>query len=200
MASTLRLSSHCNKSLFKTCQRSFSSKPQYGDQFLERYTPKDYNTDLMRSAMNKSDTELPENKNASSKLKSKYKIQLPTYNDESSQSKKRIQNKSNKNTDTTPKNVLDGNSKLLKKFNNESDIYIRGNTPFVNRKYETLVEQVNNAPSGKSLDEFGQHTNVRSAYQAQEGDYLEGMGMDDGFANARKEAKQMQKYPMKVHV
>eukprot|EP00483_Globobulimina_turgida_P013448 UN13472 len=119
------------------------------------------------------------------KLRNKYQIQLPVHI-----STKQAQ-QSQETKEFQPLDIFENKSQLLHKFNEESNIYIRGNTEYINRKYEPLIEQVNNI---KSLDDASQHT----AYDhGNDTDYMRNdmncMENDDF------ETEKTSKVPMKLH-
>mmetsp|Transcript_683 Transcript_683/g.1023 ORF Transcript_683/g.1023 Transcript_683/m.1023 type:complete len:257 (-) Transcript_683:474-1244(-) len=126
MAACVSVKQH--KSLFRICQRSFASdkprRPRYGASFFAFSPSKDYNTDLMKSVQQRANTAKHKTMN---KLRKQRQIQLPKAS-----------------TASSSNDVLNGSSKLSSKFNQDSDVYIRANTAFVNRKYEPLSEQVSN--------------------------------------------------------
>ena len=120
-------------------------------------------------------------------------MQLPVYQSNNKQSSKRAQNRRNESPSSrSPDNdILNGDSKLLKKFNQESDIYIRYNTQFINRKYEPLIEQVDNLS--------GALENVHTGKTAMQQQWDQ-MESTEDFRTDKKSDQKMNEKPMKLHV
>eukprot|EP01084_Bolivina_argentea_P246911 413127_1 len=181
------------KSLFNIYKRSFCSQGKKKDfpkfrkfrtpgfsKWFRDIEPKQYNTELMESSDRKKITS-----KISNKLHNKYKIQLPIHSE----------------TKTQPTNVLQGKSQLLKKFNTESDIYIRGNTQYVNRKYEPLIEQVDQIDN-LDISEQSQDTKHKQPYDSYGNynymdDQLSSMDGSDNFDTFKTD--KMNEKPMKLH-
>eukprot|EP01083_Nonionella_stella_P235428 827837_1 len=171
--------------LFNVSKRWTHQKSHFKHKYVSELQPPDYNTDLMSSSQNKR-----KRSKLSDNLRAKYQIQLPIYKGTAREQ----HNKPKQSTETA--NVLQGESKLLHKFNQESDVYIKGNTQFINRKYEPLIEQLEHIT--KPL-ESAAHTNVT---QTEMNSTLHGMdGTDDfDFEGVRKQSEDIgPKSPMKLH-
>ena len=147
-------------------------------------TVHDQTSDLMKSVRARKAESVPSK--TSKELRQKHCIELPVL------TPRKRGLRAQKRGESV--DVLQGKSKLLNKLNQESDVYILGNTPFINRKYEPLVEQIEHINRPLDALDAAEHTAVYDSASVHDMEAME--GSEDEMNRPSK----IQKKPNKLHV